>query len=78
MPHMTVARGYAAMAENIDMGVANTKKSTKLWINCFNEYLMARNLRVADDIDVDLLLDILESFYSEVQKKTEQKRKRKW
>ena len=47
----------------------NTKKSTKLWMNCFEEYLQAKQLPKAADITDDQLPDILKSFYSEVQKK---------
>ena len=53
----------------------NTKKSTRLWINCFNEYLLAKQLPKAEDVNLDLLPEILESFYSEVQKKPNKKGK---
>ena len=47
----------------------NTKKSTKLWMHCFEEHLQAKHLPAANDIDLVELPNILESFYSEVQKK---------
>ena len=53
----------------------NTKKSTKLWLNCFNEYLAVKSYPKAELIEVDLLPEILEMFYSEVQKKPNKKGK---
>ena len=37
----------------------NTKKSTRLWMNCFNEYLLAKQLPKAEDVNLDLLPEIL-------------------
>ena len=47
----------------------NTKKLTKLWMNCFREYLSQKNLPEPDAIEMSELPDILETFYTEVQKK---------
>ena len=47
----------------------NTKKSTRLWMNCFSDYLKQKSLPSADAIDLDELPNILETFYTEVQKK---------
>lgn len=47
----------------------NTNRATKLWIQCFREYLTEKNLKAIDDIETKDLPGILEQFYSEVRKK---------
>ena len=51
----------------------NTKKSTKLWMNCFSDYLHDKSLPKPDEIEDADLPEILESFYTEVQKKSKTK-----
>ena len=53
----------------------NTKKSTKLWMGCFREYLTQKQLSQPEAIEVVDLPEILETFYSEVQKKGRNKNK---
>ena len=51
----------------------NTKK--KLWMSCFSEYLHDKNLPESESISEENLPDILEMFYSEVQKKSKSRQK---
>ena len=48
----------------------NTRKSTDLWMNCFQKYLVKKSLPTADRIKNEDLPDVLESFYCEVEKTT--------
>lgn len=45
----------------------NTNKATKLWLNCFTEYLEEKNLPLIETIEKEALPAILEQFYSEVR-----------
>ena len=47
----------------------NTKKSMKLWMNCFRQYLSAKSKPSPEDILSDELPETLQLFYAEVQKK---------
>ena len=48
----------------------NTVKATRLWVDCFREYLAEKNLPAIEDIlDVDLP-KVLFNFYTEVKKRT--------
>lgn len=47
----------------------STHKATKLWMNCFTDYLAEKELPKLDDITREQLPQILEQFYSEVRKK---------
>ena len=48
----------------------NTKKSTDLWMSCFDKYLKKKKYPPADEIDLNDLPSILEKFYCEVEKNT--------
>ena len=47
----------------------NTHKATKLWMNCFKDYLIKRDLPDPDTILTPDLPQILEHFYASVSKK---------
>lgn len=47
----------------------NTNKATKLWMNCFQEYLEEKNHPKVEDIEDSQLPSILENFYTEVRRK---------
>lgn len=47
----------------------NTQRATKLWINCFTDYLQEKELPTIDELTIQNLPGILEQFYSEVRKK---------
>lgn len=46
----------------------NTKKVTKIWMKCFNDYLTERDLPDQDTISSDDLPKVLEEFYTELRK----------
>ena len=46
----------------------NTNKATKLWVNCFENYLIEKGLPKADGISNDELPEVLENFYIEVKR----------
>ena len=48
---------------------SKTKKATKLWLNCFDDYLIEKDLPKIDEIDTSDLPQILEQFYLKVRKK---------
>lgn len=47
----------------------NTQKATKLWINCFTDYLAEKELPKIETLNRENLPKILEHFYAEVRKK---------
>ena len=71
----TTKRGFKSITEDQIQSILdekdplNTKKSTKLWISCFSDYLEAKNYPKVEDVSTEDLLKILETFYTEVQKK---------
>lgn len=50
----------------------NTNKATKLWLQCFMDYLLEKQLPAIDKITTPELPFILEQFYSDVRKKEAQ------
>ena len=48
---------------------ASTNKVTKLWVNCFKEYLSKKDYLKIDEIPIDQLPAILTNFYLETCKK---------
>lgn len=47
----------------------NTNKATRLWLTCFTDYLLEKDLPKIENISTETLPFILEQFYSEVRKK---------
>ena len=47
----------------------NTNKLTRLWMNCFNEYLEAKGQPNVNAIPTEDLPKILEQFYLEIHKR---------
>lgn len=47
----------------------NTNKATKLWLNCFKDYLLEKNYNTMEELTNDELPLVLEQFYTEVRKK---------
>ena len=49
----------------------NTNKSTKLWINCLEEYLEEKSYPKVDDFSLEELPGVIEKFYLEIRKKND-------
>lgn len=47
----------------------NTNKATKLWLNCFCDYLLEKDYNTLEELPTNELPLVLEQFYSEVRKK---------
>ena len=47
----------------------STNDATRLWMNCFNDYLLEKNMPNADKLSTQELAYVLYHFYSEVRKK---------
>ena len=54
----------------------NINKATELWVSCFKQYLLEKQLPILELLTTDDLPDILCNFYSEVKKKTPTKDKK--
>ena len=52
----------------------NTNKATKMWMDCFREYLAEKNLPPVDQLKVEDLPPILKDFYTEVKPKNTPKK----
>ena len=55
----------------------NTNKATKMWLDCFREYLAEKGLKPLDEITTEELPNILSDFYTEVKKKEKSPPKKK-
>lgn len=50
----------------------NTNKATKLWLQCFTDYLLEKDLPKIETLTINTLPTILENFYTDVRKKEAQ------
>ena len=54
----------------------NTGKATKLWVDCFKDYLSEKNLPAIDLLTLETLPQVLADFYTELKKKEKSPKKK--